>query len=144
MSTSGIGAPAAASSRSEVVSPPATDHVRRNRAAWDRWAGDYEAHGRRNWASEGVSWGVFGVPDETLRVLPELAGKDVIELGCGTGYLSAWLARRGARPVGLDNSSRQLATARTLQGEFSLAFPLVQADAEAVPLRGGSFDLAIS
>jgi 2-polyprenyl-3-methyl-5-hydroxy-6-metoxy-1,4-benzoquinol methylase len=33
-------------------------------------------------------------------------------VGCGTGYVSAWLARLGARPVGLDNSAAQLATAR--------------------------------
>ncbi|WP_216843803.1 methyltransferase domain-containing protein [Phytoactinopolyspora alkaliphila] len=41
---------------------------------------------------------------------PTLQGKDVIELGCGTAYVSAWMARRGARPVGLDNSAEQLAT----------------------------------
>ena len=34
----------------------------------------------------------------------ELAGRDSLELGCGAGYVSAWLARRGALPVGLDNS----------------------------------------
>ena len=37
-------------------------------------------------------------------------GRDSIELGCGTGYVSAWLARHGARPVGIDNSARQLET----------------------------------
>jgi len=46
------------------------------------------------------------VPDSELHVLPEdLAGKDAIELGCGTAYVSAWLARRGARVVGLDTSA---------------------------------------
>jgi SAM-dependent methyltransferase len=78
-------------------------------------------------------------------VLPErLEGIDVVELGCGTGYISAWLARRGARAVGLDLTEAQLATAREMQGRFDLRFPLVQADAERVPLRDASFDLAIS
>ena len=35
-------------------------------------------------------------------MLPDVAGNDVVELGCGTAYFSAWLARRGARPVGVD------------------------------------------
>ena len=74
----------------------------------------------------------------------DLAGRDSIELGCGTGYVSAWLARRGARPVGLDNSAAQLATARQLQDRFGLRFPLVHASAEQVPFADASFDLAIS
>jgi len=69
---------------------------------------------------------------------------DVIELGCGTAYISAWLARRGARPVGVDTSEAQLATARALQEDFGLEFPLIQANAEEVPLKAASFDLAIS
>ena len=38
-----------------------------------------------------------------------LRGLDVVELGCGTAYFSAWLARRGARPVGFDVTAAQLA-----------------------------------
>ena len=74
----------------------------------------------------------------------DLAGLDAIELGCGTGYVSAWLARRGARPVGIDNSEAQLATARRFQQEFGLEFPLLHGNAEEVPFPDGSFDLAIS
>jgi SAM-dependent methyltransferase len=78
-------------------------------------------------------------------VLPaELSGRDSVELGCGTGYVSAWLARRGVRPVGLDNSAAQLATAVRLQGEFGLRFPLVHGSAERAPFGDGCFDLAIS
>ena len=80
-----------------------------------------------------------------LRILPDdLDGLDTIELGCGTGYLSAWLARRGARPVGIDNSEAQLATARRLQAEHGIEFPLIHGNAETVPLPDASFDLAIS
>ena len=78
-------------------------------------------------------------------MLDEVAGLDAVELGCGTAYVSAWLLRLGARSVvGLDNSPAQLATARQLQQEFDLHFPLVQADAERAPLRSGTFDLAVS
>src|ERR1019366_9873877 len=67
-----------------------------------------------------------------------------IELGCGTAYVSAWLARRGARVVGIDNSESQLATARILQDEHELHFPLLFGNAEEVPYPDASFDLAIS
>jgi SAM-dependent methyltransferase len=120
------------------------DHVRRNRAAWDIMAADYVAGGERSWAQEDVDWGVWGVPESQLRVLPDVSGMDVIELGCGTAYISAWLARRGARPIGIDNSERQLATARRLQDEHDLHFPLIFGNAETVPLPDASFDLAIS
>lgn len=129
-------------SRSE---PSAAEHIRANRAAWDRAAPTWEQAGAARWAAPEPTWGVFGVPEADLRVFPDdVAGADVVELGCGTGYVSAWLAQRGARPVGIDLSARQLASAARFQREAGVRFPLVQADAEAVPLAAGSFDLAIS
>src|SRR6476619_4619039 len=83
--------------------------------------------------------------ERELRLLPDdLAGRDTIELGCGTAYVSAWLARRGARPVGIDNSEAQLATAASLQAEHGLSFPLHHGNAEATPFEDASFDIAIS
>ena len=121
------------------------DHVVRNRVHWDERAPEYVAEGRRNWESEEPLWGIFAVPESQVGLLPrELDGRDAIELGCGTGYVSAWLARRGARPVGIDNSEAQLATARAFQEEFGLDFPLLHGNAEEVPYPDGSFDLAIS
>jgi ubiquinone/menaquinone biosynthesis C-methylase UbiE len=80
-----------------------------------------------------------------VHLLPDdLDGQDAIELGCGTAYVSAWLARRGARPVGIDNSEQQLATARRLQAQHSLVFPLIHGNAESVPYPDESFDFAIS
>ncbi|MBC7291020.1 MAG: class I SAM-dependent methyltransferase [Actinotalea sp.] len=73
-----------------------------------------------------------------------LAGADVIELGCGTAYASAWCARRGARVVGVDVSTQQLATARRLQAEHDLPFELHHGDAEAVPYPDAAFDLVLS
>jgi 2-polyprenyl-3-methyl-5-hydroxy-6-metoxy-1,4-benzoquinol methylase len=81
------------------------EHVRKNRIAWDTWAAEYAAWAQEAWAQEAPTWGIFRVPDAELGVFPEsVAGLDVIELGCGTAYISAWLARRGAHPVGIDNS----------------------------------------
>ena len=121
------------------------DHVLRNRLAWDEWAEGYAEPGLRSWAAAEPSWGIWGIAEADASVLPaDLDGRDSIELGCGTGYVSAWLARRGARPVGLDNSAGQLATASELQDRFGLRFPLFQASAERAPFADATFDLAIS
>jgi len=121
--------------------------VRRNRVAWDGWAAEYVANGELSWSLQpgDEKWGIWGIPEADARLLPDdLDGKDAIELGCGTAYVSAWLARRGARPVGIDNSAAQLATARRLQQEHGIEFPLLHGNAEAVPYPDGSFDVAIS
>ncbi len=120
------------------------DHIRRNRGAWDRLSVEYRELGRRAWASDEPYWGVWGIPERDVRVVPPVDGKDVIELGCGTAYWSAWLARRGARVVGIDNSPRQLDSARFFQKEHGLEFPLILGDAERVPLPDASFDLVFS
>src|ERR1044071_2376331 len=101
------------------------DHVAKNRAYWATLAAEYAATADRSWSASEPHWGIWRVPDSELRVLPDdAAGLDTIELGCGTGYVSAWLARRGARPVGIDNSPEQLATARRMQADPGLHFPL--------------------
>jgi SAM-dependent methyltransferase len=121
------------------------DHIRRNRGSWDSAAAEYAEPGRENWADPETSWGIWSVPESEVGLLPRsLEGKDVIELGCGSGYVSAWLARRGARPVGIDLSWNQLASAAGFQREFGLRFPLIHGDAERAPLHDGSFDVAIS
>ena len=119
-------------------------HVAGNRRQWDAWAADYVEAGEFAWAGE-PAWGLYGLPESTVGVLPAtVEGLDAIELGCGTAYVSAWLARRGARPVGIDNSEAQLATARRLQAEHGITFPLHHGNAEQTPFADASFDLAIS
>jgi len=121
------------------------DYVRRNVESWTRTnAAHTGVTAREAWAKDEIDWGVFAIPESQIEVLGEVAGLDVIEIGCGTAYFSAWLARRGARPVGVDPTPAQLATARELQAEFALEFPLVEAAGESVPLPDESFDLALS
>jgi SAM-dependent methyltransferase len=121
-----------------------SDHVLTNRAMWDVEATKYEEPGRHGWGQPAPAWGIWHVPESQLKLLPDLDGQDAIELGCGTAYVSSWLARRGARIVGIDNSAVQLSNARRFQREFGLEFPLIHANVEAVPLASGSFDFAIS
>lgn len=119
------------------------DYLQRNRRHWDDDAPQWVDGGRSRWAGE-PKWGIWSVPETELNLLPDVAGLAVLEVGCGTGYVSSWLARRGALPVGLDNSWEQLSTAATLRDQFDLSFPLVHGVGEALPFADGCFDFVIS
>ena len=121
------------------------EHAVRNREVWTKANAEYtDAKATEAWAQEEITWGMFSVPEAEVGVLGDVAGLDVVELGCGTAYFSAWLARRGARVVGVDVTPAQLETARRMQAELGPEFELVEASAEAVPLADASFDLVLS
>lgn len=123
----------------------ARDYVERNRRAWNRWAPQHAPRGHRAWGERDLPWGLWDTREAELQLLRDLPPKaDVIELGCGTAAVSAWVARSGRRPVGVDVSSEQLQTAERLQHEFGISFPLICANAEDVPYDNESFDVAIS
>jgi SAM-dependent methyltransferase len=119
--------------------------IENNRAAWNRWAPDYFAPGLQAWEAEEPSWGIWATPESELKLLEEVGeDTDAVELGCGTAYVCSWLAARGAIPVGVDVAEAQLESARLLQKQFDLEFPLVRASADDVPFADESFDFAIS
>ena len=116
-----------------------------NRELWTRNNAAFtDGDAMRAWTAPELTWGVWGLPESELQVLGDVSELDVVELGCGTAYISALLARRGARPVGVDVTPAQLETARRCMAETGIEFPLVEASAEDVPLPDGSFDLAVS
>lgn len=117
----------------------------RNVEHWTRANAEFVgAAAVKRWSENEVSWGLWRTPENQIGILGEVADLDVVELGCGTAYVSAWLARRGARVVGVDPTPAQLQTAREMQARFGPRFPLVEAFAEEVPLPDASFDLAVS
>jgi SAM-dependent methyltransferase len=117
----------------------------KNVELWTKTNAEFtDASARRSWEREEIVWGVFGVPESEVGVLGDVSGLDAVELGCGTAFCSAWLARRGARVVGVDPTPAQLETARRMQAEFGLEFLLVEAFGEDVPLPDASFDLVHS
>jgi SAM-dependent methyltransferase len=122
------------------------DHVVANRAVWSKFAESYADPGRRAWAKPDIDWGIWSVPEAEVGALAglELRGRRTIELGCGTAYFSAWLAKLGAEPTGVDVTPAQLDSARRFQREFGIEFPLVEANAERTGLPDASFDIAIS
>ncbi len=121
------------------------DDLAINRALWTVVNAEFtDAQAHDAWSRTDFAWGLFDIPERQVCALGDVAGLDVVELGCGTAYVSAWLARLGARPVGVDLSPAQLATARRCQEQFGLSFALIEANAEDIPLPDGSFDLAVS
>jgi SAM-dependent methyltransferase len=116
-----------------------------NRSLWTEVNATFtDEDAGRAWAQQEITWGLFRTPESEIRALGDVTGLDVVELGCGTAYFSAWLARAGARPVGVDLTPAQLATASRCQQRFGPSFPLVEASGADVPLPDASCDLVVS
>jgi SAM-dependent methyltransferase len=129
--------------------PPSAERtdavLRRHRELWAQVSvahTDAEADGR--WAARQLEWGLFRIPERRLGVIGDVAGRDVVEIGCGTAFVAAHLARAGGRVVAVDLSYDQLRSARRCQQASGPQFPLVEADGERLPLASASFDLAVS
>ena len=121
------------------------DDAKKNVDLWTQANAEYtDENARGNWSLDEIDWGIWGITESELNVLGDVGGLDVVELGCGTAYFSAWLAKRGARPVGVDVTPAQLETARRMMRETGIEFPLVEADAAETGLPSESFDLAVS
>jgi len=113
------------------------DHVVHNRRFWDADAEAYqEAHGAAL-ARAPLAWGAYRVPEADLRVLGPVAGRDLLELGCGAAQWSIALRDLGARVIGLDLSTQQLTHARHAARDLLL----VQASGEQLPFADACFDV---
>ncbi len=123
----------------ETMSP--SEDARTNRARWDRISDEYQAKHGPQLDTRELAWGIWAIPEDELRILGEVAGKDILEFGCGAAQWSIFLAKRGARPVGLDISARQLAYAQQNKAKAAVHFSLVLASGEAVPFADASFDI---
>ena len=132
--------------RAGVKDSDLPDYVNGNRDQWTKNNAAYtDGRAEHAWNEKEISWGVWNTPESEVGVLPDIRGKDVVELGCGTAYVAAWLKRGGARQVvGVDITPAQLDTARRMNAKYKLGLELVEANAEETGLPGTSFDLAIS
>ncbi len=113
---------------------PSPEHdLARARRYYDRFAATYEAHrdghGRyHDWLDA----------REVEFAAPAVAGREVLEVGCGTGLLLRAFARLARRAVGVDLSPKMLEAAR------ARGLEVVEGSATALPFAGASFDLAVS
>jgi SAM-dependent methyltransferase len=123
------------------------NHVAENQRYWDAMADDWVASGEQSWAAKEPFWGIWKLPERDLKMLPEdMKGTRAVELGCGTGYVSWWMRQRGATVLAVDNSAKQLDTARRLAKEYGAGdgITFVHGNAESIDQPSGTFDFAIS
>jgi ubiquinone/menaquinone biosynthesis C-methylase UbiE len=121
-----------------------TEHARANRDFWDRQADAYQERNAAFITHREFRWGLWQLPDAELRIVGEVAGKDVFELGCGAAQVAIALAAAGARVVGLDNSERQLEHARRAVADAGVDVRLVHGSAESLPFADAAFDLVLA
>jgi SAM-dependent methyltransferase len=118
--------------------------VRANRGWWDGDADAYHAaHGAFLGDAEFV-WCPENLREEHAHLLGAVDGRRVLEIGCGAAMCSRWLVRHGAEVVASDLSAGMLRHAQEATRRSGTAVPLLQADAQYLPLRSASFDIAFT
>lgn len=115
-----------------------------NRQVWDSYADEYQARCHES-LDHDVFWGPMVPGESRLGLLGDVAGKDALELGCGGGQASVYLASRGARAVALDVSERQLEHGRALARSRGVEVRFLRGSADDLSaLADASFDLVLS
>lgn len=117
---------------------------RANRHDWDRIADEYQAAHGDYLRDTGFVWSPEGLDEAEVRLLGDVAGRDVLEVGCGAAQCARWLRTRGATAVGIDLSERQLQHAARIDDATGTPVPVACATASALPFADASFDLACS
>ena len=123
------------------------DPVENRRAARGWWDADADAYQAEHGAFLGdvdFVWCPEGLREGDARLLGDVAGRRVLEVGCGAAAAARWLAAQDARVVALDLSAGMLRHAREAAGRTGVRVPLVHADAGHIPCRDRSFDIAFT
>ena len=117
---------------------------RANRREWDGYADEYQATHGQFLRDIGFVWSPEGVDEADARVLGDVSGRRVLEVGCGAAQCARWLTTRGARTVGLDLSTGQLQHARRIDDETGVRVPVVAGTATSLPFADHTFDIVFS
>lgn len=121
-----------------------SESVAANSAWWDADADDYHVeHGEFLGVADFV-WCPEAVREEDARLLGELAGREILEVGCGSAPCARWLATQGALVTALDLSAGMLRYAAAANEATGIDVPLVRANAERLPFASETFDVACS
>jgi SAM-dependent methyltransferase len=115
-----------------------------SRIWWDADADDYQSEHGDFLGDAEFRWCPEGLREEDVRLLGDVTGKRVLEVGCGAAPCARWLAAGGAEVVALDISAGMLRHAVAGNEATGIAVPLVQASADQLPFADSSFDVACS
>jgi 2-polyprenyl-3-methyl-5-hydroxy-6-metoxy-1,4-benzoquinol methylase len=111
-------------------------------SGYDDYAAEYAAYVAWREQTEPES-DRFGLMPHLLSVLDEVAGQDVLDAGCGEGYLSRILADRGARVTGVDLAPRLVELARARDPDGRISYRVADL-CEPCPELVGRFDAVAS
>jgi SAM-dependent methyltransferase len=121
------------------------ESARANRRWWDSEARSYQDEHGGFLGDADFLWCPEGLREAEVRLLGEVVGRDVLEVGCGAAQCARWLVGQGARVTAFDVSHGQLLESRRLDARSGTRVErLVQADAQALPFRTACFDLVVS
>ncbi|MDI2126264.1 class I SAM-dependent methyltransferase [Yinghuangia seranimata] len=120
------------------------ESVRAGRSWWDANADEYQAEHGDFLGDARFVWGPEGLDEQDAQLLGDVEGRRILEVGAGAAQCARNLAARGAYPVALDLSYRQLQHSRRIDAAVGLDVPVIQADAAALPFADESFDTAFS
>jgi SAM-dependent methyltransferase len=115
---------------------------RASRNWWDTDADRYQDEHGDFLGDADFVWCPEGLREADAGLLGEVRGRRVLEVGCGAAAAARWLAGQGAQVVAVDLSAGMLRHAAQAAGRIGVRVPLVQADVLALPVRGGSIDVA--
>jgi SAM-dependent methyltransferase len=111
---------------------------------WDHDADAYQAEHGAFLGDVELVWCPEGLREAEAGLLGDVAGKRIIEVGCGAAAGARWLRTRGGEVVALDLSAGMLRHASQAAKRTGVAVPLVQADALALPFADRTFDIAFT
>src|SRR5881392_3787148 len=120
----------------------ATESARASRGWWDDCAAEYQVEHGAFLGDADFVWCPEGLREADARLLGDVAGRRVLEVGCGAAPCARWLATQGAEVVAFDLSAGMLRHALAAADRSGVRVPLVQADAMALPFADESFDIA--
>jgi SAM-dependent methyltransferase len=123
---------------------PSEDTTRANQRWWDRESPAYQAEHGEFLGDQSFVWCPEGLDEADARLLGDVRGRRVLEVGCGAGQCARWLRGQGAAVVGVDISWRQLQHGRRIDSSSGVSVVTVQADAQRLPFAAEVFDLACS
>jgi len=114
-----------------------------NRSWWDSEADEYYLEHGGFLGDADFVWGPEGLREADARLLGEVSGARILEIGAGAAQCSRWLAGQDARVVASDLSLAMLQQGRRLNAgarDPRLRVPLLQCDGLALPFGDECFD----
>jgi SAM-dependent methyltransferase len=125
-------------------SPVERAEVAGGRTWWNATAPRYYAEHGRDLGDCDLLWCPEGLREASARLLGDVSGRRILEVGCGAAQGSRWTVTAGAHPIGLDSSVGMLQVGRDINRRSAIHVPLVLGDARALPFAAGMFDIVFT